>query len=501
MDSLDPSMYDTSPDEISLRSSFTQKQTRPSLTLRDSIFRILKDNREQCRLIPRTRGRINVRSNTFPRCTEYMFFLICDLPWLQLFAVTTGMLLVFILVFAIFFYFIGGISIEHLDEEYLSLWTSFCFTFQTMDQIGYGLLSPVSFSCDIAATLTSLMANFFWKFSAGLIAIKMSLPKKLKHLNKFSKIAVRNRNQLIFRIAGTFSASSLCNGKFQLIYFKCRTDAMGYEIYEFTECDFEINYQHGRNRDLGFSRPLLRLPWTVTHPINKNSPLYGLSLNQMQEENGEIIGILVGSDEVSSLWYQTRWSFKANEILEGREFIPCVHRDQQNGVFNVDFDRLSKTKSVEPSISPKDWIKVQNAALKGVQRSLRRTFSLPKRQLTRALLMSPVCSNSLSCDSSPTRGIKYISKNFKMKPLIKKKHKVNETGDPHSPLRNHFRASVYSSSRSKSQSECCYQEKENDKSLSHSPFGRSKHPGGLGKRMISREASLRLENTIINKNV
>jgi len=300
--------------------STVRRTERPSLTLRDSILRVMFNPKEQARLIPRSRGRSNVRSNKLPAFTEYMFFLICDLPWLQLFILTTGMLLFFILFFAIVFYFVGGVGQKDTEEEYASFWICLCFSFQTMDQIGYGLFSPLSFSCDVAITFTSLFANIFWKFSAGIIFIKLSLPKKLKYLNRFSTVAVKNRNRvtyqeegyqrgvdsLTFRIAGTFSSSSICDSQFYLVYFSNKIDKEGYVNYEFHECNYEINRQQERNRVVKYSNPVLGLPWMVTHPIDKDSPLYGVSLQQMEEENGEMIGILVGIDEISSLVYQTR---------------------------------------------------------------------------------------------------------------------------------------------------------------------------------------------------
>jgi len=83
----------------------------------------------------------------------------------------------------------------------------------------------------------------------------------------------------------------------------------------------------------------------VTHAIDEMSPLYGLSLEDMAAENGEIIAVLDGIDEISSQNYQSRWSYIPQEILSHREFVPCVRRDV--GCFVVDFDRISDTVEVE----------------------------------------------------------------------------------------------------------------------------------------------------------
>jgi len=70
-----------------------------------------------------------------------------------------------------------------------------------------------------------------------------------------------------------------------------------------------------------------------------------MSLEDMARENGEIIAVLDGIDEISSQNYQSRWSYVYNEILPHREFLPCVRRDV--GCFVVDFDRISHVVAVE----------------------------------------------------------------------------------------------------------------------------------------------------------
>jgi len=317
------------------------------------------DKFELWRLIPRHRGRINVRSKNSPSRSAYLFFYLCDLPWWQLFMMMAFCYVVFNLVFGILFYSIGGGMTYKEREEVLSFWTCFFFSMQTMDTTGYGLLSPVTWGCDVLTMFCSVMANFFWCWFCGLVFAKMSVPKKLKYTHKYSDVAVMNRKTLTyqgeqylagdptitFRVSGTYSSSELCDGTLHLVYFKTRTMENGWEDYEFHELDFEINRQRGRPREMSLSTPLLAMPWTVTHAIVEMSPLYGLSLEDMAAENGEIIVVLDGIDEISSQNYQSRWSYIPREILSHREFLPCVKRNF--GCFVVDFDRISHTVYVE----------------------------------------------------------------------------------------------------------------------------------------------------------
>jgi len=85
----------------------------------------------------------------------------------------------------------------------------------------------------------------------------------------------------------------------------------------------------------------------VTHAIDELSPLYEKSIEDIAKENGEIIAILDGVDEISSQNYQSRWSYISTEILSHREFLPCVKRDVD--CFVVDFRRISQTVLEEES--------------------------------------------------------------------------------------------------------------------------------------------------------
>jgi len=358
----------------------------PGLTINDSMMRLFINSEEQPRLVPRKRGRINVRSTNLTNYPEYLFFLILDLPWLQLIVFTFGLGMLFFIVFGSIFWTIGGGFSWHRIEEELSYTSCIFFTLQTFDNIGYGLLSPNTSSGDVVASFTALLSNFVKIFFGGIFLLKLTNPKKLKYTNKFSKVAVWNKNttsfndtnyhpgveRLSFRVCRVFTGSTLCSSSFQLVYFKTFTDVDGYECFEFQELDFEINKQMDRNRDISFSLPLLGLPWTVVHPIDKNSPLYGLSLCDIEKEHGEVIGILEGSDEICADYYQARWSYKACDIIENQEFLPCVRRDDL-GFISVDFSRLSQTRRIDTSDNALKKSSPLKKIAKLMKKSLKRT--------------------------------------------------------------------------------------------------------------------------------
>jgi len=75
-------------------------------------------------------------------------------------------------------------------------------------------------------------------------------------------------------------------------------------IWVVEELNYELNRQRARVRQMDFSVPLLALPWTVVHEINKNSPLWGLTQEDMIEREMEIIVIVDAIDELTSHNFQ-----------------------------------------------------------------------------------------------------------------------------------------------------------------------------------------------------
>jgi len=93
--------------------------------------------------------------------------------------------------------------------------------------------------------------------------------------------------------------------------------------------------------ELGISKPILALPWTVMHKIDKSSPLYGLNQQDLIEVEGEIIIMFEGADELTSVAFQRRWSYIASDILWGYRFIECVDRNDK-GILHINYFKFSE---------------------------------------------------------------------------------------------------------------------------------------------------------------
>ena len=90
---------------------------------------------------------------------------------------------------------------------------------------------------------------------------------------------------------------------------------------------------------------LFALSWTVMHPIDQDSPLYGLTREDMLAQDMEIVVMLNGLDEILADRIYARHAYWADEIVWNHRFVdvisvtPAGHR-------MVDLTQFHDTKDI-----------------------------------------------------------------------------------------------------------------------------------------------------------
>jgi inward rectifier potassium channel len=64
----------------------------------------------------------------------------------------------------------------------------------------------------------------------------------------------------------------------------------------------------------------LPLTWTVVHPIDSESPLWGKTAEDLKQLQAEVLILLKGFDDTFNQTVLTRHSYRHEEILWGRRF-------------------------------------------------------------------------------------------------------------------------------------------------------------------------------------
>jgi inward rectifier potassium channel len=79
------------------------------------------------------------------------------------------------------------------------------------------------------------------------------------------------------------------------------------------------------------------LTWTVVHPIDESSPLFGKTPAELQRLQAEILILIKGFDDTFSQNVNARYSYRFDEIEWGARFHPAFRIDESGQiVLNVD---------------------------------------------------------------------------------------------------------------------------------------------------------------------
>ncbi len=81
------------------------------------------------------------------------------------------------------------------------------------------------------------------------------------------------------------------------------------------------------------------------HSIDAESPLYGMTSQDLARQAAELLILIQGFDDTFSQLVHARYSYRHDEILWGAKFEPAFHVDQKGDLI-LDVDRIDELKLV-----------------------------------------------------------------------------------------------------------------------------------------------------------
>jgi inward rectifier potassium channel len=82
------------------------------------------------------------------------------------------------------------------------------------------------------------------------------------------------------------------------------------------------------------------LSWTVVHPIDTASPLYGMTPQDLRDRQGEFLILINGFDETFSQNVHTRSSYKPDEVEWDAKFRSILNIPADDGNISIDVRKL-----------------------------------------------------------------------------------------------------------------------------------------------------------------
>lgn len=90
----------------------------------------------------------------------------------------------------------------------------------------------------------------------------------------------------------------------------------------------------------------LSLSWTVVHPIDESSPLYGFTEEDLKNMKLEMLPFVRAFDEVFCNTVMARYSYISREIVWGAKFKMMFHPDSEKSKTVLDLGKLNDFEPV-----------------------------------------------------------------------------------------------------------------------------------------------------------
>jgi len=288
-----------------------------------------------------------------------LYTTLLDSPWSYLVVMFAASFYISWMLFALIYYIIsymhGDFSPPVLQEgevyvpcilEIDGFSACFLFSLETQHTIGYGSRQTTTKCPDavVVMSLQSVLGCLIQAFMVGLVFSKLSRPSSRSKTVIFSQNAVINvRNQklsLIFRIGDLRDDNFILGTQISAKLMRRRITKEGELFQEMQMLKVEPDTA---------DEPCIFFVWPleIVHVIDEESPLYDMSATDMTKERFEIIIVMEGTIETSSMTFQARTSYLPNEILWGHRFEPMTLYRKDHNKFQVNFSAFHSTYEVE----------------------------------------------------------------------------------------------------------------------------------------------------------
>jgi inward rectifier potassium channel len=229
---------------------------------------------------------------------------------------------------------LNGPAGSAFEEQLLQ---GFFFSVQTLSTIGYGHIAPVGLYANLLVTLESMVGLFGLALATGLVFARFSRPTaKIVYSGNAIIAPYRGKTAFEFRIAN--------QRKTQLIDLEARVmfSRMVNESGRLLRRFYPLTLE--RDKVMFFP-----LSWTIVHPIDEDSPFYGITKEECLAADAEVLVLLTGIDEDHSQTVHSRSSYKTDEIVWNAKFEDIFQYAPDHGPIGIDISRIHNVTRLEPA--------------------------------------------------------------------------------------------------------------------------------------------------------
>ncbi|CAN5530764.1 ion channel [soil metagenome] len=279
-------------------------------------------------------GSFNVRKEGSPFWERFsMFHTMLTLPTWKFLCIIVIAFIIINLIFTVIFWSIGVSEFAGMITETSEhiLMEMFFFSTETFSTVGYGRVNPVGGMANFFAAADALAGSLFFALVTGLLYGRFSKPKAYIEFTKHALISpYKDITGLMFRFVSVKDNHTLTDieVKVSLSILEEENGKNGYKFYS-------LPLERTRVESLPMN-------FTVVHPIDNESPIQGLTLEDMRNADFEIYVSVKAYDDGYSSNVLQRTSYTHDEIMFNAKFVQMYRESEDGNTTIIELNKLNK---------------------------------------------------------------------------------------------------------------------------------------------------------------
>lgn len=240
-------------------------------------------------------------------------------------------------VFGLFYTTLGAEALVDTSSEPIAnmFLRGFFFSVQTFATIGYGTIHPVGTFANLLVTIESYYSLLANALITGLVFARFSRPTAKIIFSETAVVApYRGITGFMFRVVNSRN-SQLIEVNAQITFSR------------FVEKDGKVSRKFDLLKLEREKIAFFPLSWTIVHPIDEKSPMFGITQEDFEKSEAEIVILLSAMDETFAQPVHTRSSYKSSEMKFGYKFADLYNKTGIDEPLSIDIRKLSEIEKVQ----------------------------------------------------------------------------------------------------------------------------------------------------------
>jgi inward rectifier potassium channel len=228
----------------------------------------------------------------------------------------------------------------HSVAEMSSFFDAFFFSVETLATVGYGHMYPESLYGHLLTMLEIMVGLFGLAVITGLIFVRFSRPTARMHFSKVAVIAPFDGVPTLMIRLANLRHQAMVEPEFRMMLARNTITAEGEEVRRFRSLKLEFDHL------IAFPAVL-----TIRHRIDEQSPLFGMTPEDFQQQDVRMLASIVGVDTVIVAPVQSLRDYNYEQFEWNRRFVE-IYDQNEEGDWTVDYGRIDETEDCAPIQSP-----------------------------------------------------------------------------------------------------------------------------------------------------